>query len=511
MKKKTKFQKFLSVKLLPTLIALFLSLSGCQSAPSEVPQDPTENTTEATATKTTETTETTEKKTETTETTETVEKKGYFLNGVSIEEFSLVFSDSDTDYSFRAAKYIQSQILERTGANLDLREDYMPAQTHEIVIGETNRQISEDLDADTQNMEFAIMANDEKIALEGDYFIIAAAAYFFVETYIPNTYFDNSIPKEAVIHQPIQKEAQNFIILIGDGMGFNQTRLFEAYDVTKTGDKAYSDGEDIFYGYYFPNQGQSRTDSLSGTTDSAAGGTALSTGYKTINRYIGKDSEGNDIQTLTELAGSLGKATAVMSTDEVTGATPASFSAHALDRNKSDTILASQAIIEETYGTYIRCNYNEYDQNGVKTLQNEISKTLTELDKDGDGFFMMYEEAHIDKHCHSNDMATTFETVVRFNQVIGIIMEYAFYNPDTFVLITADHETGGLQSNSDGTFAYTQTSHSSADVPVFAYGMNAEVFHGKTVENTQIPKTIAHMMGVENFGDADQYPSLLAK
>ena len=138
-----------------------------------------------------------------------------------------------------------------------------------------------------------------------------------------------------------------------------------------------------------------------------------------------------------------------------------------------------------------------------------MKATLKELAKNENGFFMMYEEAHIDKWCHKNDMDNTFNSVVRFNQIIGIVMEYAFYNPDTFVLITADHETGALTKSSSGAFYYNQTDHSGANVPVFAYGMGAELFNGVTVENTQIPKTIASMMGVKDFGAKDNYKSLL--
>ena len=57
---------------------------------------------------------------------------------------------------------------------------------------------------ETQNTQFAILADEEKIAMEGDYFVIAAAAYFFVETYIPDTYFESSIPMQTTIHEPIQ-------------------------------------------------------------------------------------------------------------------------------------------------------------------------------------------------------------------------------------------------------------------------------------------------------------------
>lgn len=429
------------------------------------------------------------------------------LNGVSIEEYAIVYSDADPDYSLRAAEYIQSEVKSRTGVELALNEDDQPAGAHEIVVGNTNRQISTDLNATTKNVQFAILANEASIALEGDYFIIAAAAYFFVETYVPSEYFNSTIPQQTSVHDPIQKKAKNFIMLIGDGMGFNQTLLFDKFDVATEGDLAYTDGEDIFYGYYLPYQGESRTRSASSSvTDSAAGGTALATGYRTINGYVGKDINGENLQSLTELSASLGKATAVMSTEAEIGATPASFSAHAMDREDSSSIRHTQTTLKNRYKTIINCGYHNKTKEGVEEIQTRITNTLSELSKDEDGFFLMYEEAHIDKAGHSNDAEATFNMLTRFNQAIGLFMEYAFYNPETLVLITADHETGGMQKN----FSYTRTGHSDANVPVFAYGYNAKVFHDRAMENVQIPITIAYMMGQKNFGDPNYY-RLMAK
>lgn len=90
-------------------------------------------------------------------------------------------------------------------------------------------------------------------------------------------------------------------------------------------------------------------------------------------------------------------------------------------------------------------------------------------------------------------------------------MEFAFYNPNTFVIMTADHETGGLTLGEDGKFFYTTGEHTSADVPVFAYGAGAEVFDGANVENVQIPKTIAKLWGIDLAGyDNENYPSLIS-
>jgi alkaline phosphatase len=88
----------------------------------------------------------------------------------------------------------------------------------------------------------------------------------------------------------------------------------------------------------------------------------------------------------------------------------------------------------------------------MATLRAAITRTLTALSQDADGFFMMYEEAHIDKHCHNNDAKNAYLAMVRFNQAIALFMEYAFYHPETMVIITADHETGGLQIAANGEF-----------------------------------------------------------
>lgn len=432
------------------------------------------------------------------------------LCGDALSSYVIVYDANASDYTVRAAEYIAKEIETRTGITLTTAPitDETAANAHEIVVGETARPISQTLNAETKGFEFALLADEDHIAIEGDYFIIAAAAYYFVETYIPEAIFDIDVPQTTNVCEPIVKEAENFIFLIGDGMGPNQTKLFEAYKNNPVAD--YSDGEDFFYGYLFPYIGEARTDSLSGTTDSAASGTALASGFKTKNGYVGRNGDKKDVPLLTELAAQMGKATAVMSTEKQTGATPAAFSAHAYDRSNTGTITKTQANLVEQYGTIINCDYNVYTESEMYKVRGAITETLAALSKDEDGFFMMYEEAYIDKHCHSNDQQSAYLAMVRFNQAIALFMEYAFYNPETMVIITADHETGGLQIDENGDFQYTSEDHTSTNVPVFAYGAHAEVFDGKTIENVQIPKTIAAMFGVEIEGtDPENYPSLM--
>ena len=417
------------------------------------------------------------------------------LNGVAIDAYTIVYDETQPDYNLRAAEYIQAQILARTGKEVAVATAASGTYDHEILVGKTDRTLSGDLVSRSRNMEFYFKADSNHIAMNGDYFIIAAAAYYFVETYIPGKSFNSTIPTdEIVVAQPITETANNFIFLIGDGMGFNQTLMFDYMEPSQ--DVEFYDGEDIFYGYYFPYQGQAVTTSLSGTTDSAAGGTALATGHKTLNGYVGRDENLEDVQSLTELCASLGMGTAVMSTDLQTGATPASFSAHANDRNDTQDILDSQVQLMQEQNTVIRC-----DLNSTRNYQNEITEVLAEVEMYEKGFFLMYEEGHIDKFCHNNDAEGAFDSVIRFNQAIGVFMEYAFYHPDTFVIITADHETGGLWPTNDGYLEFNTTSHSGVNVPVFAYGKDAGAFENFEDENTQIPKNIAALLGVTEFGD----------
>lgn len=436
--------------------------------------------------------------------TETPITSSSHLNDIKITDFSIVYAADTYGYNQRAAQYIQTEIASRTGQTLPLLTDADPAATtYEIIVGDTTREISSRIEPISDSVKFNILAEDTQIAMEGEYFVIAAAAYYFVNTYIPQNNYDAVIPKEVTTHDPIVEAPDNYIMLIGDGMGPNQTLLFNSL----ANNIEFGHGEDTFFGYYLPYLGAHRTGSLTGVTDSAAGGTALACGIKTINYYVGQDQNHAPVQSLTELAASLGLATAVMSTEVNTGATPAAFSAHANDRDDKADIIMSQSELKKATGTIIECGYDYYNFNGVRNICNKVNNTLTTLTQDPDGFFLMYEEAHGDKHGHNNDLEKCYAAMVRFNRVIAVVMEYAFYHPNTFVIITADHETGGLMKSDSG-FYYTSEDHTGVDVLTFAYGIGGELFHHKTIENIQIPQTIASFWGVDDFGDQSQFQPL---
>lgn len=420
---------------------------------------------------------------------------GATLNGINIEEYTIIYDENATDYCLRAAQYLQAQILEKTGKELALSTASSGNYPHEILVGPTDRPLSTENCPETEGMEFAVVSDGNHIALQADYFIIAGAAYWFAHTYITGKSFKATVG-ESTVQTPITREAKNCIFLIGDGMGFEHIRMFEEFGVADW--MTFHDGEEIFYGAYLPYQGQVETASLSGVTDSAAAATALACGFKTYNGIVARDEVFQDLQSITELAGSLGMATAVMATEDETGATPAGFSAHADNRDDHGQILDSQEQLKMRYGTIIECGLAYFGAKNY-SYQDIIAETLETLEQDEDGFFVMYEESYIDKFSHSQDTLGAFECLVRFNQAIGVFMEHALYNPDTLVVITADHETGGLREK-DGVFEFTSANHTGVNVPVFAYGAGAEFFDGCKIDNTQIPKHIAATWGVEDFG-----------
>ena len=430
------------------------------------------------------------------------------INGINLSEFTIVYDEQGLDYNKRAAEYIKNTAHARYGVDLKIVDDDTAINAHEIVVGETSRDISATLNEETSGLEFSILANGGSVALEGDYFVIAAAAYYFMETYALTDAQASTVSDKSEIHMPITKEAKNFIMLIGDGMGVYQTLLFDYME----NNVEYGDGEGLFYGYMLPYMGYSRTNSLEAPkyiTDSAAGGTALACGYKTFNGYVGLNRNREPIKNMTELAHELGKSAAVMSTETETGATPASFVVHVGNRNSDSEIIKETFAAKEKYGTIVECGFStNFTAQNVAILERDVNSVLEQVSQNKNGFFLMYEEAYIDKHCHNNEIDKVFNAVIRFNQVIARFMEFAFYNPETAILITADHETGELLPDETGNLAFNSEHHSGADVCIFAYGYGMELFNGLNIENIQIAHTIAALMGEENFGDQTEYQSL---
>ncbi len=328
---------------------------------------------------------------------------------------------------------------------------------------------------------------------------------------------------------------KNVIYLIGDGMGFNHL------------EKAKQERSINLVMDTFTERGASRTRSYtSDVTDSAAGGTALSTGERTFNGGIGVYfSDANAVfsypKNITELCLERGMMTGVITSDETSGATPASFSAHESDRGNTEEITEDQlnsginliwgtsnGLVTEhdakVKGYTLVTTYDEMmalpegsssfgaftndlwtlqqsDEN-TPTLEQMTIKAIDLLDDTDEGFFLMVEGAHIDKHSHSNLDDNMTEAVEAFDKAIQYALDYAEKDGETLVVVTADHETGAIVLNDDGTYSFTSGSHSGVDVPLLVYGSDKLLRGDETINNYEVPIRIAYTIGFTE----DEFP-----
>lgn len=313
------------------------------------------------------------------------------------------------------------------------------------------------------------------------------------------------------------KQPKNIILLIGDGMGVAQ--LFAALTANRG----------VLNITQMPFIGFSLTQSASSyITDSAAGATALSTGQRTFNGAVGVDTLSMAIPTILEISKSMGYATGLVSSSSITHATPASFIAHQPSRKMQEEIAADfiDSNIDLFIGGGRKFFTNRKDKrNLLKELQKNEYLVFSSLDeaanansgkmailtaekhnkaypKRGEmlpeatekainilktnkkGFFLMVEGSMIDWGGHANNTTYIVQETLDFDRAVGKALEFASTNKETLVIITADHETGGMTITGGDiekgkvTGKYTTGSHTAVMVPVFAYGAGAENFTG---------------------------------
>ncbi len=223
-------------------------------------------------------------------------------------------------------------------------------------------------------------------------------------------------------------------------------------------------------------------------TDSAAAGTAMATGQRTYNSAVGVNAEKVPLRSISEWAKAQGKAVGIVTTDSITGATPASFSAHVTYRHSDEIILEQQitsgfdlflgggrkyltddlaALMRQegfafvtdraslataqgkTFGLFAsNLLLPELERRALPTeeptLVEMTQKALDLLDDDPDGFFLMIEGAQIDKGNHEHDLPWATYELLAFDQAVEMVMAWAQAHPDTVVFFAPDHETGGL-------------------------------------------------------------------
>ena len=387
-------------------------------------------------------------------------------------------------------------IKTNSGISLPVVTDKTSEANYEILVGNTNRNASK-TGVSLKEKEYLLSSKESKVILQGDGMYIGSAVGELINTYIePYNGVLNitSLPTEAkaMAFKGFAEKANSAILIIGDGMGFNH--------INATLDNTTLES---FAAFELPVQSKAHTHSFnSDVTDSAASATALATGYKTNNGVIGLDPTGTKVQNVRELAHDFGAQTAVVTNDAITGATPGGFLVHNSSRNNTTAIQADITKLREEGKVDFAIGSVG---SGLLTSTREAIRTITDTEAP---FFIMIEETGNDGSGHSNNIAQAYTATQRVNAVIAYATEFVLAHPDTVLVVTADHETGGLikDETSDFGYKFTTTNHSSADVLVSAMGAGTDYFDVESVDNTEIARFIARIFGAKSFGQAGKLP-----
>lgn len=379
-----------------------------------------------------------------------------------------------------------------------------------------------------------------------------------------------------------EQKAKYVFYFIGDGMGFNHVSLAE-YWLGYT--QGVFDSRPLSFSQ-FPVLGWAVTHSESNLiTDSAAAGTALSTGTKTKNGMLGTAPDSSALESIAYKIHDAGYKVGISSTVGINHATPGAFYGHSVSRSEYYSIaseipstgfefFAGGGAIEsngedgdetsvyeaiEDSGYIIAEGMDDFadkkDEAGKMMLLQENGRLKTELpyaidrkdtdmtqadlvsasidflyDEDCPGFFIMSEGGKIDWASHGNDTKAVILETLSLSDAVAEAVEFYNAHPDeTLIIVTADHETGGLtlswekgydllfdkleeihcskdmvseeerehmnEISHEAHIGWTTGDHSGANVPVFAIGAGSTLFSGR-MDNTEIPKKICEAMGI---------------
>lgn len=340
-------------------------------------------------------------------------------------------------------------------------------------------------------------------------------------------------------------EVRNLIFMIGDGMGLGQVALLkieEGYRPT-----AFDRAQNVaLISTYSANNR---------VTDSAAAGTALASGRKTNNSMLGMTPDSAAVESMIARAVREGRPTGIVVTCALQHATPGAFYAHAGNRKMTDLISeqfltsgidvalgGGRAAFERKRpegGSYVDAMrgqgytvVEELDALGavdrgrvvglfadehllpakdgrgdyLPRAVHEALRILTnDAVADGTGFVLMVEGSQIDFESHGNDAKGILSEMRDFDRAVTEAMNYADRHPGTLVVVTADHETGGLTmpsgkkdftlSDSGVEYRFGTTSHTGILVPVYLYGAGAERING-ILDNTRLADRLMQLLGL---------------
>jgi alkaline phosphatase len=327
---------------------------------------------------------------------------------------------------------------------------------------------------------------------------------------------------------PVSGRARNLVLLIADGMGLAQ---LQAGLVANEGE---------LYMTQLRHMGLVRTASLdSFRTDSAAAGTAIASGVKARNGVLGLDPEGAPVDSILHQAEDAGLATGLVATAAITHATPAAFIAHQSSRNHYEAIAADfletdidvfigggldhftiredgRDLVSELkeIGYRVVLDRDSLDFSGERKLaaltapvhnprvaergdylQAATRTALQVLEQDPDGFFLMIEGSQVDWGGHASSTVYIVEEMLDFDRAVGLALQFAARDGETLVVVTSDHETGGMAILEGDTSSgrvkagYATGGHTGLMVPVFAFGPGAEAFTG-FMDNTELNRRL---------------------
>jgi alkaline phosphatase len=394
---------------------------------------------------------------------------------------------------------------------------------------------------------------------------------------IPETTSGVASAKEIVTNE----KAKSVILMIGDGMGSSQVTLARW---GKSGEDLSTYPTTTLAMDNFPYSGFSTTYAANSfITDSAPAATALMAGVKTNIGVIGQDKssvnkkqDGVIVDSIAELAEKAGKSSGAVTTTRITHATPAGVYAHINDRD-NESVIADQLINSKldvalgggtsffipqsekgskrkddrdlmnesaksgwtvvTTADELKTSPDEgkilglfagshmsYDDDRAETTEPALSdmtkKALNVLSKDNDGFFLMVEGGRIDHASHERNATHAIADTLAFDDAISVALKFQEEHPDTLIIVTADHECGGLDLGAINPDSYEsgmipffgsgiymnkttgnldiakEATHTAVDVPVFAKGPGADLVTGAPIDNTDIFKLMKSVLSV---------------
>jgi alkaline phosphatase len=347
-------------------------------------------------------------------------------------------------------------------------------------------------------------------------------------------------PGEGDVSSP---DAQNVVLIIGDGMGLGHFSAASDLLDSPGGTLAMTDTENVALVRTWA------TNNLA--PDSASTGTAMATGHKTRKKAVGVLKDGTVVRNLFEVARARGLATGVITTSGLVDATPASFTAHVDWRDDYHLIfeqmLASgtDLMIGGDWTRFTKAKKNQHyldllaraeelgqdrgydvirDPESIESaslpllalfpprpiggnahgprLAISAARAIELLREDPEGFVLLVECEITDELAHHNDIEGLMEGLRELDEAAAAILDAAEALANTLVIVTADHDTGTL-AVTDGnyeeglaTVRWATGEHSSQWVPLFAFGPGAERFAG-VLDNTEIGQLIAEALGLE--------------